>query len=103
MDSFFKGRVPDHSKQQLSALLNCRNKSIKINVLPVQHQTNGVDCGLFALKFCSEILLTNFNPVGIYFQEDKSRPHLLHCLAADKIAEFPKSTKEIYKLCGDIL
>ena len=51
MDSLFKGRVPDPSKQQLSALLNCRNKNIKINALPVQQQTNGVDCGLFALEF----------------------------------------------------
>ena len=65
MDSLFKGRVPNHSKQQLSALLNFRNKNIKINVLPVQQQTNGVDCGLFTLEFCSEIPLTNVNPVGI--------------------------------------
>ena len=84
-------------------MLNCRNKNIKINVLPAQQQTNDVDCGLFAIEFCSEIQLTNFNPVGIYFQEDKLRPHLLHCLAADKITEFPKSTKESYKLCGDKL
>ena len=103
MDSLFKRRVPDHSQQQLSTLLNCRNKNIKINVLPVQQQTSGVKCGLFALEFCSEILLTNFNQVGIYFQEDKLRPHLLHCLAAEKITEFPKSIKESYKLCGEKL
>ena len=103
MDSLFKGRVPDHSKQQISALLSYRNKNIKINVLPVQQQTNGVDCGLFTLEFCFEILLRNSNPVGIYFQEDKLRPHLLHCLAADKITEFPKSTKESYKLSREKL
>ena len=103
MDSLFKGRVPDYSMQQLSALLNCRNKNIKINVVPVQQQTNVFDCGLFALEFCSEILLTNFNLVGICFQKDKLRPHLLHCLAADKITEFPKSTKESYKLCSEKL
>ena len=101
MDSLFKGRVPDHSEQQLSALLNFRNKNVKINVLPVQQQTNGVDCDLFALEFCSEKTLTNFNPVGIYIQEDQLRPHLLHCLAAVKITEFPKSTKESYKFCGE--
>ena len=81
---------------------NCRNKNIKINALPVQQQTNGVDCDLFALAFCSEVLLRNSNPVGIYFQEDKLRSHLLHCLAADKKAEFPKSTKE-NKICGEKL
>ena len=56
-----------------------------------------------ALEFCSEILLASFNPIGIYFQEDKLRPHLLHCLAADKEMEFPKSTKESYKLCDEKL
>ena len=83
--------------------MNCRNKNIKVNVLPVQQQTNSVNCSLFALEFCSEILLPIFNPVGIYFPEDKLRPRLLYCLAADKIAEFPKSTKVSYKLCGEKL
>ena len=103
MDSLFKGRASDHSKQQTSALLNCRSKNSKINVLPVQQQKNGVDCGLFALEFCSEILLRNSNLVGIYFQKDKLRPHLLHSLAVDKITEFPNSTKESYKLCSEKL
>ena len=60
MDSLFKRRVSDHLKQQISALLNCRNKNIKINLIPVQQQTNGVDCSLFVLAFCSEILLVVF-------------------------------------------
>ena len=77
-------------------MLNCRNKNIKINELLVQTQTNDVNCGLFALAFCSKILLQNSNPVGIYFQEDKLRSHSFHCLAADKVTEFPKSTKESF-------
>ena len=103
MGSLFKGRVSNHSKRQMSALLNCRYKNIKINALPVQQQTNGVDCGLFALAFCSEILLRNSNPAGIYFQEHKLRFHLLPFLAADKITEFSKSTKESYKTCREKL
>ena len=87
----------------MSAMLKCRNKNIKINALPVQQQTNGVDCGLFALAFCSEILLRNSNPAEIYFQEHKLRFHLLPFLAAGKIREFSKSTKESYKTCREKL
>ena len=60
MDSLFNRRVSDNSKQQIYALLNCRNKNIKINVLPVQQQKHGVDCGLFPLTFSSEVLLLLF-------------------------------------------
>ena len=34
--SLFKGRVCYRSKRQISALINCRNKNIKMNILPVQ-------------------------------------------------------------------
>ena len=44
-DSLFKGRIADHTKQQICASLNCDYlKHLKINVLPVQQPSNGVDC-----------------------------------------------------------
>ena len=65
MDSLFKGRLPDHSKQQLFALLNFRNKNVKINVLPVEQQTNGVDCGHVDI-FCSCRMPWKRNEKNIY-------------------------------------
>ena len=65
MDSPFQERVPHQSKQQLSALVNCRNKNIKINVLPVQKQTNGVDCGHIDI-FCSCRMPWKKNEKNIY-------------------------------------
>ena len=58
--------------------------------MPVQQQSNGVNCGVFALAFCFHILSENANPVGIFFDESKLRHHLLHCLTADLISPFPK-------------
>ena len=90
-DSLFKGRIADHTKQQICAILNCDLKQVKIKVFSVQQQSNGVDCGVFALAFCFHILSEKADPVGIFFDENKFRHHLLHCLTADLICPFPKS------------
>ena len=81
-------------KQQICAILNCDLKHVKINVLSVQQQRNGVDCGVFALAFCVHILSEKINPVGIFFDESKFRHHLLHCLTADLISLFRNATGE---------
>ena len=91
IDSLFKGRIADHTKQQICAILNCDLKHVKIKVFSVQQQSNRVDCGVFALAFCFHILSEKADPVGIFFDENKFRRHLLHCLTADLICPFPKS------------
>ena len=56
IDSLFNGRITDHTKQQICASFNCDLKHVKINVLPVQQPSTGVDCGVFALAFYFYIL-----------------------------------------------
>ena len=51
IDNLFKGRIADHTKQQISAILNCDLKHVKIKFLPVQQQSNRIDCSVFALAF----------------------------------------------------
>ena len=46
IDNLFKERIADHTKQQIYAIMNCDLKHVKINVLSVQQQSNGVDCGV---------------------------------------------------------
>ena len=101
IDSLFKGRIADHTKQQICAILHCDLKHVKIKVLPVQQQRNGVDCGVFALAFCFHILSEKANPVGIFFDESNFRHHLLHCLTANLISPFPKSNGQAMKTCKD--
>ena len=100
-DSLFKGRIANHTKQQIYAILNCDLKHVKIKVLPVQQQSNGVDCGVFASAFCFHILSEKANPVGISFNESNFRHHLLHCLTASLISPFPKSNGQAVKTCKD--
>ena len=104
IDSLFKGRIADHVKQQICAILNCDFKhQVKIKVLPVQQQSNGVDFGVFVLAFCFHILSEKTNLVGIFFDESKFRHHLLHCFTANLISPFPKSNGQgmKFKSCKD--
>ena len=74
-DNLFKERIADHTMQQICAIMNCDLKHVKINVLPVQQQSNGVDCGVFALAFCFHIFSEKVNPAGIFSDESKFRHH----------------------------
>ena len=53
LDSLFKGRISDHIKKQICTILNCPLEKITIKVLPVQQQTNGVDCGILC-PYCKK-------------------------------------------------
>ena len=49
MNSLFKGRVSVHIKKQICFIMNSKEREIKIKVAGVQLQTNGIDCGLYAI------------------------------------------------------
>ena len=42
MDSLFQGRIGDKMKQQICSITHSSTDFIKLRVLPVQQQTNGV-------------------------------------------------------------
>ena len=67
MDSLLNGRIAEHKKKQICSILNCAVVKIKNNVLPVQQQSNGVDCGIYTLAFCFDILSKRTNPMNIFF------------------------------------
>ena len=89
MDSLFNGRIAEHTKKQICSILNCAAGKIKVNVLPVQQQSNGVDCEIYALAFCFYILSKRTNPINVFFYQGKLKSHLLHCLTANKMTHFP--------------
>ena len=51
MDSLFNGCIADHTKRQICSIMNYEQDVLKIIALPVQQQSNGVDCGVFAIVF----------------------------------------------------
>ena len=48
-DSLFHGKIRDHVKMQICNIFICSGKELMVNVKACQQQTNGVDCGVFAV------------------------------------------------------
>ena len=62
--------------------------------LPVQQETNCVDCGLLAVAFATN-LTHNENPVRRVYDTTRLRQHLVSCLETRKMSVFPShSTNE---------
>ncbi len=99
MDSLFRGRITDKVKQQICSLLHSQNDVLKIKALPVQQQTNGVDCGVYAIAFISYLVFNKKYPVEVTFDQKVMRHHLIRALAADRLSQFPIAEKQ-GKMCN---
>ena len=60
-----------------------------ISFLPVQRQSDGYNCGIFAIAFAAEIL-DGKSPSEAIFSVDEMRGHLISCLEMQKLSPFPK-------------
>ncbi|XP_065066055.1 uncharacterized protein LOC135691970 [Rhopilema esculentum] len=99
LDSLFSGRISEKVKQQLCAIMHSSMPILKINVVPVQQQSNGVDCGAYAIAFTNYILKEKRNPTEVTFDQQTMRHNLLRSLAANKMLPFPITTKTVRRCC----
>ena len=60
------------------------NNEITINVIPVQMQRNGTDCGLFATS-----ILHGDNPAIVKYDQMRMRSLFVKCIRAGRIENFP--------------
>ncbi|XP_047145632.2 uncharacterized protein LOC124818650 [Hydra vulgaris] len=90
MDSLFHGKVANHTKRQICAIMKCTQKKLTIHALPVQQQSNGADCGVFAISFIYHIISTKTNPENITFSIPEMRAHMLHCIQVNQVSSFPQ-------------
>lgn len=93
MDSMFHGRVNAKVKKQICEILRCSLDKILIKALPVVQQSNGIDCGIFAIAFIEYLLRTNQYPTEVNFDTRQLRNHLLKCFKDNHISMFPLSEK----------
>lgn len=89
LDSLFHHRITIQTQRQICCLLNSSLGSIIVKSIPVQQQTGGVDCGLFAIAFLEFVARTYSNPVDVSFDQKQFRNHALRCLKDDRIYPFP--------------
>ena len=73
-------------QEQTNDLLGGR--LIALDPKPVQQQTNGSGCGVFAVAFAT-CLVFGVDPTFINFDIQSMRPHLATCLRNGRISLFP--------------
>ena len=77
MDSMFRGKINHNVQRQICSIMHCSMDTIKATVLPLQQQTNGIDCGLYTLAFIVHLLENNKYPTEASFDQNQMRNHLL--------------------------
>jgi hypothetical protein len=100
--------------RQIAKLLHAKERQIKVLSANVQQQSNGVDCGLYAIAFATEVAF-GFDPSEATFLEEALRSHILKCFQDGKIERFPQQNKsrvvrckktkftfDVYCICRDI-
>lgn len=85
-DSLYNDIIEEEVSQQVECLLNDSNYFIE--VVPVQQQSNGSDCGVFSAAFATS-LVYGFRPQDMNFDTTCMRCHLHDCLKDDLIIPFP--------------
>ncbi|XP_047124446.1 uncharacterized protein LOC105850359 isoform X2 [Hydra vulgaris] len=100
-DSLFHGSISIATKRQICSILRCPKKKIVIKVLPIQQQTNGVDCGLYAIAWARQVLEANkIPPSTLMFEQSKMRIHLLNCILNNQLDVFPTAvTPSMFRRC----
>ena len=85
-DSFYNDVILTEVEEQIQDLLG--GKQVDLVYVPVRKQTNGSDCGVFAIAFAT-CLAFGENPAHVTFDVPKMRPYLATCLKHKYISFFP--------------
>ena len=109
------GNLSQDTVHVIARMVKCEDEEFMVKLMPVQHQTNGSDCGLFALAFATDFA-EGIDPSERYYDEKALRNHQLQCFRNNEINQFPykdisvksKPSKIIYKvydvfcICRDV-
>ena len=86
-DSLFHDIIANEVEEQLKDLM--ANNFTGMNIVPVQQQGNGSDCGVFSIAFATCIVYGR-DPSIVTFDVPQMRPHLSECLKTGVISPFPQ-------------
>ena len=86
-DSLYHNVISKEVEEQALNLVGADSFS-SLNVVPIQQQRNGSDCGVFAAAFATA-LVHGVPPSLLEFDTTKVRNHLCECLKAGKLEMFP--------------
>ena len=77
-----------HVCQNVASLLVTNCASITLHYLDVMRQVGPSDCGLFAIAFATALASGN-DPGQLFFDQSSMRHHLIQCIEAGCMQQFP--------------
>ena len=86
------GSLSSHTQCLIADLLQCKASSFELRYQDVQWQSNGSDCGLFALANASA-LCNGVEPTKVSFDQYRMQKHLLSCFENCNMIPFPVSSQ----------
>ena len=87
-DSLYHGISPQTEEQIASLLFVDNAEHIEVSIPPVVQQTNGTDCGVYAIAFATA-LCNNLDPTSLKFNRRAIRDHLWQALQCGHLSMFP--------------
>ena len=79
----------DNIIQQACCILQSEEPSLTVNVVGVQPQFGGADCGLFAISMAFD-LCSDVDPFTQKVVQERMREHLVSCFEKSRMSSFPK-------------
>ena len=86
-----KPRKNDHMLSCMSSLLCTPDEKMTYIIKSCQHQSNGYDCGVFAIAFATSLANGEDHTTRVYNQK-KLRAHLVDCMASGILTPFPSDS-----------
>ena len=78
------------SEVQLAQIYGEKKEDLlRVEICSVHQQVGGVECGIFAIAFATD-LCHSLNPVAVTYDQNEMRPHLLRCLENQRLELFPR-------------
>ena len=74
----------------INSLLHCSKSDVTVNIMQLQQQSNGSDCGVYAIA-CAASLCNGDEPSDQCWDEKKLCLHLLQCSESTSMSVFPAS------------
>ena len=87
-DSLCGKKLNRDTIEQISSYSFCSNDELSMNIMPVQQQRNGTDCGLFAIAFATSLAYGD-DPTELLYDDNQLCRHLLYCLKKENMERFP--------------
>ena len=83
-------------------MIKCEDEEFIVKLMPVQHETNGNDCGLFSFAFATDFA-EGIDPTKRNYEEKALRSHLLQCFRNNEANQFPQKGTSVKNKPSEIV